>query len=83
MSRGNNDRDDLLNQYKLKIQELSELCERLKNENKKINKEMENFKEKTIDKIKLTIKTSHIHNIYIKTHLRSLFLLQCSNNKHD
>ena len=52
MSRGNNDRDDLLNQYKIKIQELSELCERLKNENKKINKEMENFKEKTIDKIK-------------------------------
>ena len=52
MSRGNNDRDDLLNQYKMKIQELSELCERLKNENKKINKEMENFKEKTIDKIK-------------------------------
>ena len=40
MSRGNNDRDDLLNQYKMKIQELSELCERLKNENKKINKEM-------------------------------------------
>lgn len=52
-------RDDLINQYKLTIQELTEKNESLKNEitnlkyeNKKINKEMESFKEKTIDKIK-------------------------------